>query len=171
MLPLSPPVSLLPLPAGERCGCWWHRIDPLLPALQALHPEADQEAGDHHAQPQGLPLHQGTGFPVHQVCVLSACLCMQLEWCVYLLRFSLRYCQPPKDFWNWFEPYINDEEVGAPATQVTSSENLDCTGCSFLCRIIIDGYLSHPVLSLSLSPDSPSLFPLSLSLFHFSHSC
>lgn len=22
----------------------------------------------------------------------------------------IRYCQPPFDFWDWYEPYINDEE-------------------------------------------------------------
>ena len=28
------------------------------------------------------------------------------------LSDTYRYCQPPADFWDWFEPYIDDPEVG-----------------------------------------------------------
>lgn len=27
------------------------------------------------------------------------------------LKYPHRYCQPPNDFWSWYEPYFDDEEV------------------------------------------------------------
>ena len=32
--------------------------------------------------------------------------------CVYIWFYFHRYTQNPADFWDWFEEYLEDEEVG-----------------------------------------------------------
>ena len=34
-------------------------------------------------------------------------------WSAEVRCVSCRYCQPPVDFWDWFEPYLDDPEVRA----------------------------------------------------------
>lgn len=47
-----------------------------------------------------------------------------------------RYCQPPADFWDWFSPYLDDEEVCAvitlPAHSNSSEDIMAVTKCFFI---------------------------------------
>lgn len=59
---------------GERSGCRGNSLLCLLPALQAVHSEANSQAGTSHARPCRLSLHQRIGIHVHQVsCITCEC--------------------------------------------------------------------------------------------------
>ena len=130
--------------SGAWSCCWRDCLLCLLSPLQTVHSQTHQATGAGNAGPRRLSLHQSNWIHVSQVrltttielcgvcvreCVLVGSVSKTIDTfesvCVLESDFC-RYCQPPLDLWEWFEPYLDDPEVRAGSFTSWSSLTQCC---------------------------------------------
>lgn len=109
--------------AGTWSWHWWYCVDCFLSSIQTVYSQADSQTTHGSDHTHRLPIHQSTWLHVHKVWCLDLHLCgfrLAEIWFIrrwfaqvhsFCLFVAIRYTQPPADLIEWYDGFLDDEEV------------------------------------------------------------